>query len=289
MKGKLAFLGLLALFVAVSIPFTEYQKNRPMHVKLGYLPHPKVIRLTTGEHQTTVASMMALRVIFYYGTLIQEANEEKVVRPEYYNMFKTLEGVVHVDPYNMDAYYFSQAVFTWDVGRIKEVNHLLEKGMKFRTWDPWLPFFLAFNHFYFFQNPGAAAPYMQKAATLSGNPLFTNLAARYFYESDQANFGLVFLEEMIQQTQHPAIRAAYEKRRDALLAVVTIEEAIKEFQALHQIKVVRLSQLVEAGILLVLPEDPYGGTFYLTKENGVRSTSNFVSHSPPSEQSEVAQ
>ena len=45
-------------------------------------------------------------------------------------MYKTLQTAAKFDPYNSDAYYFAQAAFTWEVGRAKEVNQMLDYGMK---------------------------------------------------------------------------------------------------------------------------------------------------------------
>ncbi len=276
MKWRLAFIGLVLAYALLILPFSDYLKSRPVQVKLGYLPHPQLLRVASGEHGPTTAAMVVLRVLFYYGTILQKFQENNIIRPEFVNMYKTLQGAVHVDPYNMDAYYFAQAAFTWELGRISEVNHLLERGMTYRTWDPWLPFYIGFNSAYFLKDYQKAAFYMQRAAEISGNPLFARLAARYFYESEQAALGLVFLETMIQGAKDKAVRKTYELRRDALQAVLIIEEALKAYRRRFGQAPAELSQLVEANLLPQLPADPYGGAFYLDEQGKVRTTSKFV-------------
>jgi hypothetical protein len=103
------------------------------------------------------------------------------------------------------------------------------------------------------------------------------LAARYFYESEQTAFGLAFLETMIKGAKNPAVKRHYELRRDALLAVMAIEEAQNKYLDRFDTKVVNLQQLVVSGVLDFLPADPYGGTFYLDDHGKVRSTSKFAS------------
>jgi len=71
-------------------------------------------------------------------------------------MYNTLVTAVKLDPYNMDAYYFAQSAFTWEVGRVKEVNSVLEYGMKYRTWIGSC-FFVGFNEAYFLKNYAKAA------------------------------------------------------------------------------------------------------------------------------------
>jgi tetratricopeptide (TPR) repeat protein len=276
MKFRFLFLTLILCYGLLIVPVTEHMRNRPVEVKLGYLLHPQILKTTSGEHAPTLAGFIMSRVLFYFGTVIQKLQENIIVRPEFFNLYKTLQGIVHLDPYNMDAYYFTQATFTWDLGRVEEANHLLKKGLIARPWDPWLPFYLGFNYSYFLKDYQQAAVYLKRAAELSGNPLFANLAARYFYESAQSAFGLAFLETMIRDAKNPAIRKSYEMRREALLAVITIEQAIDAYKSMYGGGPKRLADLVRLGLLTELPHDPYGGTFYLDTLGKVRTTSNFT-------------
>ncbi len=273
---RVAFVALILAYALIIQPFGNYLENRPVEVKLGYLPHPKILKVTSFEHQSTVSELLVLKVLVYYGTLLQEFKENVIVRPEFFNMYKILQSALYLDPYNMDAYYFAQASFTWELGRIKEVNHLLEQGVKHRSWDPWLPFYLGFNYAYFLKNYEQGARYMKKAAERSGNPLFAKLAARYFFEAQQSNFGLAFLETMIKSAKNEGIRQTYVLRRDALLAVVELEKAIEDFRARFGYPPDFLQELLQTKILKQLPTDPYGGKFYLDENRKVRSSSKFV-------------
>jgi tetratricopeptide (TPR) repeat protein len=276
MKWRLVFAVLVAAYALLIQPFTQYLQSRPVEVKLGYLPHPQVLKAASGEHRSMVSALAVVRVLFYFGTIIEKLQENVIIRPEFFNMFKTLQGAVYLDPYNMDAYYFAQAVYTWELGRVDEVNHLLEQGMAHRTWDPWIPFYLGFNYAYFLKDYSKAAIYMQRAAEISGNPLYANLAARYFYESEQPDLGLAFLETMILTAKKKTVRQTYEMRRDSLLAVMEIESALEAYRNRFGIFPSDLSRLVQAGLLPNLPADPYGGTFYLDEHGKVRTTSQFT-------------
>lgn len=276
MRWRLGFVALFVSYLLLVFPFTEQLKTRPVEVKLGYLPHPQLLKVASGEHAVSVSELSVLKVLFYFGTLLQKFQENVIVPPEFFNMFKTLQGAIHLDPYNMDAYYFAQAAFTWELGRVEEVNHLLEIGYRNRTWDAWIPFYLGFNSAYFLKDYPKAAEYMQRAAELSGNPLFAKLAARYFYESEQTAFGLAFLETMISTAQDPSVKSTYQLRRDALAATLIIEKALQDYQHKHGTSAATLDQLLESRTLLDLPADPYGGGFYLDEQGRVRSSSKFA-------------
>jgi len=271
---------LVAAYALLVVPFVELQKNRPVEVKLGYLPHPQILRIVSNEHRTTTGSLIIMRVLFYYGTVLQKFQENVIVRPEFLNMYKTVQAVVELDPYNMDSFYFAQAAFTWDLGRIKEVNYLLEKGMQKRIWDPFIPFYIGFNYAYFLKDYAKAAIYMQQAAERSGNPLYTQLAARYFYESEQSAFGLAFLETMINTARDKAVRRSYELRRDALLATMAIEQARDRYRKMFRELPRDIAQLTSSGFLEKIPVDPYGGTFFLDEDGRVRTTSKLTMQSP---------
>ena len=272
------FIGLFLLIIygMILVPFSNIQKDRSSIVKLGYLPSHSAISCLLGDQATLFAELSVLKVTFYYGTLIEKWQKNILLRPEYYNMFKMLETAVKLDPYNMDAYYFSQAAFTWDVGRAEDVNRLLEYGMKYRSWDYYLPYFAGFNAAYFLHDYADAAKFMKRAAELSGNPLLINLAARYYYESGDSAIGMAFLDEMIRNSRNPQERKVYELRRKALEAVDEILIAMARYQAKYAESPKALNQLVDKGFLVRIPVDPYGGQFFIDQGGQVRSTSHFA-------------
>ena len=108
---------------------------------------------------------------------------------------------------------------------------------------------------------------------ISGNPLYSQLTARYFYESQQTALGLAFLEAMIRSAKDKAVRESYKMRRDALLATTVLEKALKAYRTETGSLPESLKELVEAGLLDRLPDDPYGGEFYLDDQGRVRTTS----------------
>lgn len=266
----------LISYLLVIYPFTDYLRQRPIAVKLGYMPEAEALKLVAGDQSCLLAELAIVKVLFYYGTLVEYQKQKLKLPIEYANMFKTLQTAVKLDPYNMDAYYFAQAAFTWEVGRAREVNDMLGYGMQYRKTDYWLPFFAGFNAAYFLKDYRSAATYMKRAAELSGDPLFTSLAARYFYESGQNDLGIVFLEAMQRGAKDRQIRDVYEVRRKALLAVKKIQAAVTGYQAVHGKLPPNIAELVTKGFIDAIPPDPYGGTFYLSETGTVQTTSKFA-------------
>lgn len=276
MRWSLLFLLAIISYLAIMGPFTHYLKNRPVAIKLGYMPEAEALKVISGDQKMFVANCAVLKVLFYYGTLAELWQQKIKLAPEYYNMYKTLETVVKLEPYNMDAYYFAEAAFTWEVGRARDVNRMLMYGMKYRTWDYNLPFYIGFNSAYFLKDYRNAAIYMQKAAELSGEPLYTTLAARYFYEAGENDLGIVFLDVMEKGAKDKNIREVYGTRKKALLAVKTLEKAVRDFRSAYGTVPRDLSELADKHIIAEIPADPYGGRFYLAADGIIRSTSKFA-------------
>jgi tetratricopeptide (TPR) repeat protein len=260
------------------MPFSTYLYQRPAQIKLGYVPEAKAIKYGTADQRYLVADWAVMKVMFYFGELIEKARGKELFysSPDYLGMFRTLQTALRVEPYNKDAYYFAQAAFTWELGRFKEVNNMLDFGMKYRTWDEQLPFFVGFNCAYFMKDYAKAAEYMRKAAVISKNELYTNLAARYFYEAGSTDLGIVFIESMIKSARNDEERKMYLIRRDALLAIQHLSLAVEQFKQKFGAIPESINELVARGILQNIPADPYGGSFYLDEKGVVRSTSKLA-------------
>lgn len=277
MIRRIVFASFLLAYTLMVIPFTGFLADRPVEVKLGYQPHPQVLKILAADHGPLVAEMSVVKVLFYFGTIVEKFHDNVIIRPEHANMYRTLYAATRLDPYNMDAYYFAQAAFTWGLNRVAEVNTLLEHGAKYRTWDPWINFYLGFNYAYFLKDYTNGAKYLKRAGELAPrNYLFTNLAARYYYESNQTEVGLAYLQVMIEGAKDKAVKDTYQIRYDALAAVLAIEKAQSAFFTKMGRQPENLDALVREGLLTEIPADPYGGQFYLDEKARVRSSSKLA-------------
>jgi tetratricopeptide (TPR) repeat protein len=187
-----------------------------------------------------------------------------------------IHGAVQLDPYNMDAYYFAQAILVWDVGKVSIADDLLDYGMRFRNWDWYLPFFAGFNHAFFLKDYNAAAKYYQRAGELSGSNLFKSLAGRYMQKAGQTDMAILFLSAMANGEKNPAIRQSYQTRIAAFREVRRIEIARDKFRETTGRLPDTIDVIIRDGYLSPLPADPYGGKFFLEPNGKVATTSKFA-------------
>jgi len=223
-----------------------------------------------------VAASLVLKVLMYFGGLVEKAQNQVVVPPDYMSMSRLLHGAVKLDPYNMDAYYFAQGFLTWDVKQFKLANDLLDYGMKYRTWDWYLPFFAGFNSAYFMKDYAAAARYYQRAGELSGSDLSRLLAGRYMQESGHTELAIAYLSAMEKGERNPALKKNYQLRLTAFRETRRIELARDRYRETRGVMPKTVEQLVSGGFLSPPPVDPYGGQFYLEADGKVATTSKYA-------------
>ncbi len=159
-------------------PFSQYMASKPIVEKLGYVPTVAVVKAVSADQKELVGALLVMKVLMYYGGLVDKQQNQVAIPPDYPAMSRMIHGAVQLDPYNMDAYYFAQAILVWDVGQVEIADKLLDYGMRYRTWDWYLPFFAGFNHAYFLKDYAGAARYYKRAGELSGSDLFKSLAGQ---------------------------------------------------------------------------------------------------------------
>ena len=276
MSRSLSILLLCVILYGILIlPFTAYLHKKPFVEKLGYVPSVTALKIMAADHKGLVAASLVMKVLMYFGGLTDKVENEITAPPDYRTMSRMLHGAVKLDPYNMDAYYFAQAFLTWDVKQYKLANDLLDYGMKYRTWDWYLPFFAGFNSAYFLKDYAAAAKYYQLAGELSGSDLSKLLAGRYMQESGQTGFAIAYLAAMEKGEKNQALKQTYKKRLEAFKEVRRIELARDQFKEKTSQLPVTVGQLIQRGYLSPPPVDPYGGEFYLEPDGKVATTSKF--------------
>src|SRR5664279_183039 len=112
-KTTSAILVCLLLYGILILPFTTYLKNKPFVEKLGYVPSVTALKSVAADHKELVAASLVLKVLMYFGGLVEKSDNQVAVPPDYMSMSRLLHGAVKLDPFNMDAYYFAQGFLTW--------------------------------------------------------------------------------------------------------------------------------------------------------------------------------
>jgi tetratricopeptide (TPR) repeat protein len=262
---------------AVLGPFTAYMKHKPIEEKLGYVPSVNLLRYISADHKELVAAALLMKAIMYFGGLMEAQFTNVIVKdPDYQAMSNIIHSALKLDPYNMDGYYFAQSFLVWEVKQYEIANKLLDYGMKYRTWDWYLPFFAGFNNAFFLKDYKKAADYYKRAGELSGEELSSSLAGRYMQQSGQTDLALVYLSMLEKGEKNQAVKKNYQIRLAAFKEVRRIELARDRYLESRGGLPATIEQLVTTGFLSPVPIDPYGGQFYLEPDGKVATTSKFA-------------
>lgn len=241
----------------------------------GYVLPSGVSRILAVGNQGVLADFLFLKTMTFFGERFQ--NQQTPSEADWNYLIHSLDVVTDLDPYFLDPYVFCEGVLVWGAGKIDAANRLLEKGIKKRTWEWRLPFYVGFNAYYFQHDYAKGAEFIMAAAKIPGSPDFLKtLAARLAYYGKRSKTAELFLKQMLAESGNPQLHKALGKRLKALEAASSIEAArdryFKDFG--HYPK--HLSELVKDGYLKKMPADPYGGRWGVLTNGRVFSTSKFT-------------
>jgi len=276
MKQVLSLTVCAAFLLCLLTPVARHMQERPFVQRVGVIPQPAVMRFVTADQKQLFGALEVLKVLIYYGTSLEKAQQQRDIVHDFQGMYPLIKTTTRLDPYNMDAYYFAQAILVWDMRRIDEANALLDYGMQYRTWDFYLPFFAGFNHAYFLKDYDKATFYYKRAGELTGSDLFIRLASRYMYEANQTGLAIAYLQTMKANARNETIKKSFDLRLTAFMAVKRIEDAQAAFLRDLARPAKNIEEMTQAGYLATPVIDPYGGTFYLDSTGRVRTTSKFA-------------
>lgn len=213
---------------------------------------------------------------------IQVLGEKRLVEKDYEWLYHALSVVTTLDPHYVYAYDVGGTILAELGRRVDLSNELLEKGLT-PNQESWrLPFLLGFNHFFFLGEHLKAADYMARAAKASGGPegppppYVPRLAARLYAQGKNPDVAIEFLEVMLLQTTDPLIREQLQRRiRRVSLErdLQTLEKAVQRYEQVRRARPVDLGQLVSAGFISRIPEEPYGGQYLFNTQTGEVSSS----------------
>lgn len=241
---------------------------------IGRLPST-IVQILTLEFKGVAADILLLKTMVFMGMKIGE--HANPTDEEWQIIVEMLEIITDLDKKFWDPYVFAEMMLPWQAGKFDETNRLLLKAAG-NIIDDYRPYyFLGFNHFYFENKSEQAAEYLRKAALIPGAPDYLKgLASRYSLYGNQTTLGIGFLADLIENTSDEQVKQYLGKRLDALKVICFLENKVKEFSEKYHSFPAKIENLVQAGIIEEVPEDPYGGSFVILENGRVYTTSNLV-------------
>ena len=259
---------LLALGGSAVGALTMVDRQRPSLARaeeLSYLPKGEYLKLAVLGYRQLAADLIWLKAVQHLG-------EKHQTRAGYLSAYHAVDVLTDVDPTFVAAYLATGSALGVWAGLPRESIALLTKGMRHHP-DVWqLPFYVGYDYFYELGDPVMAARYFRMAAVLPGAPDYLpRLAARMTVEVGDPQAALEFLQRLYQQTEDEQVRQGLARRMKEVIAerdIRFLEEGVRRYAARYGQRPVRLEDLVTGGIVLRIPEEPFGGIYELQASEG---------------------
>jgi hypothetical protein len=231
--------------------------------ELAQLPRGEYLKPAMLGYQHLGADVLWLR-------LLQVVGKKKNTADEYEWLYHALDVVTTLDPQYAYAYYVGGVVLTNYANRVDLSNRLLEKGHRENPAEWNLPFLLGYNHYFILGNAPKGAAYIARAARTSGAPDFLpGLATRMHAEAGNPEVALQFLEALWKENPDLVVREKLETRAKEVIIerdLRLLEQAIGLYQRKYRSYPKTLTEIVSAGYLPQIPEEPFGGSYELNTQ-----------------------
>lgn len=269
----LGLMGMILFFYPLSFA-TKEKYLREEGLQPTVLPS-EITGIAALDFKGLAADFQLLQAIFFIGQKIDRS--EMITVEDWQRFIRMIHAVIDLDPYFFDPYYFAGALLAWGPGMYEDAIGILKRALDYRPDDAFILFRIGFVYYYFLNDFENGARYIAAAAQKPNAPdFYAPLAARLSYYAGDTDFSLLLLKSMLKDTRSPEIRKYYEKRILALEGMQILENAVRRFQEKRQDSPKNLEELVDAGFLETIPEDPYGGNFYLMPTGRIYTTSKLV-------------
>ncbi len=233
------------------------------------LPSVRALELLAVGHRSLVADYYWLRALSHFG-------DKSMHAALYPNLQALTSRIVALDPYFADAYFFAGTALTVKGMDPQPSIDLLEQGLRYRPDDWRIPFLLGFNAFYFKNDYRRGAQALALAAkNPAAPPVACPLAARLAAEAGAPEVGLQLIDSIIPGITDEKLKNDYAERRLLLeleLQLKFLNDASQRYQSARHALPRVLDDLVGPGLLRSLPEEPLGGTYFVTPEGQVRTS-----------------
>ena len=241
------------LFVAQERAFEQgYTQLKPV-------PSAQMMRIVTGYGRQLMAEVTFVQSAVFLGG-IPASIDHTTYMPTLAHNYKAIAALY---PKFNDTYYYAQSFLAgFDEASTKAANDVLAIGWAAYPQSPLYPFFQAFNHFSYLQQPAEAADIFFKASHVpNAPPGFAHMAVLLKAEGGELEASLYSLQVLMRATDDPHRREMYSKEIEMFKQALEVQKAVGAFVVRNQRYPQSLDELVPS-YLPALPD--FGDSFDLT-------------------------
>lgn len=236
--------------------------------EMAYFPSGRFVSQSSIEFQSLAADFVWLRGIQYYGYHLMSDRK-------YEWLGHVFDILTSLDPGFVGAYHFGGITLAWDAGKPHEAMDFLVKGMKANPMNWQIPFDAGFICYMLLRDYGRASTFFEAASKMP-NAWFilSRWAAIAKAKSGDFQTARDMWVDILKGTENRALKALVVRQLrnlDLTESTDRLQKAVFSFQEDRKRMPTDLRELQATGYVERIPEEPYGGRFYL-KDGKVLTT-----------------
>ncbi|MEO0082024.1 MAG: hypothetical protein ABIL25_07010 [candidate division WOR-3 bacterium] len=253
------FVGVYLLQLAIDDTRRQGVQERLIE-ELAYFPSGRFLRQAAVEYQAVAADFVWLRAIQYYG-------HHLMTDRKYEWLGHVFEILTTLDERFIGAYHFGAMTLAWDASEPNQAVKMLVDGMKANPMAWQLPFDAGFICYMQLEDYEAASEFFRIASKLPDAWVVAERwAAVSMTKAGRADIARQMWLDIYHGTENRALRALVLRQLRHLKleeGLARLQQAVDQFQEAKGRLPVSLGELVRAGFIEKIPEEPYGGRFFL--------------------------
>ncbi|MGQ9707748.1 MAG: tetratricopeptide repeat protein [bacterium] len=252
------FVGVYLLQLALDS--TGRSRGERLMQELAYFPSGVALREVAVEYREILADFIWLTAIDYYGR-----HQETDRRYEW--LGHIFEILTALDQRFIAAYHFGAITLAWDVHKPLEALRLLFNGMKSNPLNWQLPFDAGFINYMLIGDYDSAARLFQVAAKLPGAwSVVVRWVPYATARSGDFETARQMWRDLYYSTENRKLRELIIRQVRWLNleeGLVQIQGAVDRFIEKEKRRPFSIEELVSRGYLKEIPEEPFGGRYFL--------------------------
>jgi hypothetical protein len=260
---------IILILAALGVALVHGQIPIQTRAELGdpFVPRPEVAKLSSLGFHAVMADYYWLQAVQIVGTSMRPEDEGTLLG-------RYIDVVTTVDPWVDHPYRFAAVWLTGSEKDVRHANRLLERSFPYHP-DEWRNrFYLGFNHFYYLEENGPAAHWLEEAAKLEGSPPYlAGLAARLRAGKAGLEVAAGMIRRFLADTDDPYAKAEYEKMLDQIETerrARLLDAAREAYRKGHGEDIQSVEDLLKGPypVLQELPPEPHGWEWVLSEKTG---------------------
>jgi tetratricopeptide (TPR) repeat protein len=228
--------------------------------EMAYFPSGRFVREASIEYQGLAADFVWLRAIQYYGYHLMSDRK--------YEWLGHVFGILaSLDPGFIGAYHFGAITLAWDAGKPHEAVDFLTDGMKANPMSWQVPFDAGFICYMVLHDYDRAGTFFEIASKMP-NAWFILARWAAIAKAKAGDFQTAreMWLDILKGTENRALKALVVRQLKNLItdeAIDRLQKAAQQFLEDKRRPPGDLSELVAAGYIERIPDEPYGGQFVI--------------------------